>query len=252
MNLQKYERIDRLIPQQLDIIQSDEAFAFSLDALLLADFVSVRPTDKQRLVDFCSGNGVIPLLLSAKTKAPIAGIELQENIADMARRSVALNNLADRITIHQANITDTTSIFESDSMDIVTCNPPYFKVYPESKINPIAAKALARHEIAMTLEDIFVNAKYLLRQRGKLYIVHRPERLSELIILGQKNRLILKKMQFAYPKKGRNAKIVLLEFLKDGQEKGLNILPPLIIQNSNGEYSDEIQGVIYGNRNSDS
>lgn len=246
MDLKVNERIDRLIPQQLEIIQSVDTFAFSLDAILLAHFTQVRPKAKQQVVDFCSGNGVIPLLLSAKTAASIAGIEIQPDVADMARRSVKLNNLEAQITIHQASITDAGAIFKKDSVDIVTCNPPYFKVYPESKINPNEAKALARHEITMTIEDIFSNAYNILRDRGKLYVVHRPERLSELIVVGHQYKMTLKRLQLVYPKQGRNAKTVLLEFMKNGQEKGLNILQPIITQKENGEYSDEMRVLIYG------
>lgn len=245
MELKANERIDRLIPQKLNILQTDDTFSFSLDAILLADFAAVRPKANQHIVDFCSGNGVIPLLISAKTDASITGVEIQAEVAEMAKRSVQLNELEEQITIRHANIIDAGDIFKKDSIDVVTCNPPYFKVYPESRINPNEAKALARHEITMTAEDIFSNAYYILRQRGKLYIVHRPERLSELIVLGSKYKMTLKRLQFIYPKSGRNAKTILLEFMKNGHEKGLNILPPMYTQEENGEYTSEMRRLIY-------
>ena len=244
--LHSNERFDRLIPQQLDIIQSTGAFTFSIDALLLGNFARIRPKKRQLIVDFCSGNGVLPSLLSDKTEAPIHGIELQEEVADMARRSVQHNHLDDQITIHTANIQTANKLFAKDAVDVITCNPPYFKLYEESRLNPNDKKALARHEIAMTLEDIFIQAKYLLRGKGKLYLVHRPERLSELIVAGKSRQLILKRLQFIYPKPGEPAKTVLLEFMKNGQDKGLIVLPPFYTQTVDDNYSEEARHIIYG------
>lgn len=246
MELLPGERVDRLIPQALDIIQAKDAFMFSIDALLLADFANIRPKRRQQIVDFCSGNGVLPLLLAKKTDAPIAGIEIQAEMADMARRSIAGNQLEDQLTIHTANIQEAHTLFQKDTVDVITCNPPYFKLYEESRLNPSDRKALARHEIAMTLEDVFVQARHLLRGKGKLYVVHRPERLSELIVLGQQYQLILKRLQFIYPKPGQPAKTILLEFMKNGQEKGLVVLPPFYTQTIDDEYTPEARRIIYG------
>ncbi len=240
------ERFDALIPQALEIIQSDLTFSFSVDAILLAHFAQVSSSRIKQIADFCTGNGVIPLLLSAKTTAHIHGIEIQPQVADMAARSVTHNGLNEQITIHNMDLKAVNTVFAKDSMDIVTCNPPYFKRYEQSKVNLLDAKTLARHEVAMTAEDIFQQAQFVLRNRGKLYIVHRPERLSELIVLGNKYRLTLKKLQFIYPKPGKEAKTILLEFMKDGHDKGLRVLPPFYTQTAEDTYTPEMRRLIYG------
>lgn len=246
--LQAGERLDALIPQNLEIIQSDLTFSFSVDAILLAHFAQVSSSRVKQVIDFCSGNGVIPLLLSAKTsdKTQIHGIEIQPQVADMAKRSMVHNDLADKITVHQLDLKLVRDHFKKDSVDVVTCNPPYFKKYDESKVNLLDAKTLARHEVAMTAEDIFQQAQFVLRNRGKLYIVHRPERLSELIVLGNQYHLTLKRLQFIYPKPGKEAKTILLEFMKDGHDKGLRVLPPFYTQTLSDEYTPEMRQLIYG------
>lgn len=246
--LQTGERFDALIPQNLEIIQSDLTFSFSVDAILLANFAQVTSSRIKNVMDFCTGNGVIPLLLSAKTgeRTQIQGIELQPQVADMAHRSMVHNGLADKISIHQMDLKAVKSTFKKDSMDVVTCNPPYFKKYEESQVNLLDAKTLARHEIAMSAEDIFAQAQFVLRNRGKLYIVHRPERLSELIVLGNQYHLTLKRLQFVYPKPGKEAKTILLEFMKDGHDKGLRVLPPFYTQTANNTYTPEMRQLIYG------
>lgn len=248
LSLKPGERFDALIPQNLEIIQSDLTFSFSVDAILLANFAQVSSTRIKNITDFCSGNGVIPLLLSAKTgdKTVIHGVEIQSQVAEMAERSVAHNDLSEKIQIHQMDLKSVKEVFRKDSMDVVTCNPPYFKQYEDSKVNLLDAKTLARHEVAMTAEDIFTQAQFVLRNRGKLYIVHRPERLSELIVLGNKHHLTLKKLQFIYPKPGKEAKTILLEFMKDGHDKGLRILPPFYTQTEDDEYTPEMRRLIYG------
>lgn len=240
------ERIDHLIPQELEIIQSSDTFMFSIDALLLAYFTKINTRKTKRVVDFCTGNGVIPLLLSQKTQAPIFGIEIQDRIADMARRSVELNHLSKQVTIYTNNIKAVDTYFDKHTVDVITCNPPYFKVYEDSWMNPNDHKAIARHEITMTVSDIFANAFYLLRGKGKLFMVHRPERLSELIVTGSKYHMTLKRMQFIYPKPETPAKTVLLEFMKEGQEKGMIIDPPFYTQTEANTYSDEAKRIIYG------
>ncbi|OYW66804.1 MAG: SAM-dependent methyltransferase [Aerococcus viridans] len=222
------ERFDALIPQALEIIQSDLTFSFSVDAILLAHFAQVSSSRIK------------------KTNAHIHGIEIQPQVADMAARSVTHNGLNEQITIHNMDLKAVNTVFAKDSMDIVTCNPPYFKRYEESKVNLLDAKTLARHEVAMTAEDIFQQAQFVLRNRSKLYIVHRPERLSELIFLGNKSRLTLKKLQFIYPKPGKEAKTILLEFMKDGRDKGLRVLPPFYTQTAEDTYTPEMRRLIYG------
>ncbi|AMB99221.1 methyltransferase [Aerococcus urinaehominis] len=243
--LKARERIDRLIPQQLDIIQSPEYFTFSLDALLLADFAKINKRQK-RIIDFCTGNGVVPLILSQACSGQLYGVDIQPALADMARRSVALNQLEDRIKILAADINDLPTYFDQQSFDIVTCNPPYFKVYPDSRLNPNQAKAIARHEITMSLADIFSQAQYLLKEKGKLYVVHRPERLTELLVAGQHHQLTLKRMRLVQAKVDQAANTVLLEFIKRGQDKGLVVEPTLISHLANNDYSPEVRRIYYG------
>lgn len=240
------ERIDQMIQFDRQIIQSDDTFALSTDTLFLAYFARVRRRSKQKIVDFCSGNGALPLLLSSWTAAPIFGVEIQEDLADMSRRSVQLNGLGEQIQIITANIRVIENYFQRESMDLITCNPPYFKVYPDSWINPNDKKALARHELTMTLEDIFAKAFYLLKDRGRLCVVHRPERLTELIVNGSKYHLVPKRIRLVYPKPNKSSNMVLIDFIKNGKEKGLDILPPLYVYQEDGSYSLEVQSYLDG------
>ncbi|KAA9237825.1 MULTISPECIES: tRNA1(Val) (adenine(37)-N6)-methyltransferase [Aerococcus] len=245
MTLLANERIDQLSQFDRKIIQSDDTFSLSTDALFLAYFARVRKTKKQKIVDFCSGNGAIPLILSAMTDAPIEAIEIQPELADMARRSVALNHLEEQITIHTGNIKSATSLVKPESVNVITCNPPYFKVYPDSWINPNDKKALARHEIAMTLEDIFKQSQALLKERGRLVLVHRPERLTEMIQAGLKYRLIPKRLRFVHPKPDKPANTLLIDFMKQGQEKGLQVLPPLYVYTKDNVYTEEVKAYLH-------
>lgn len=240
------ERIDYLPGQALKIIQSDDTFALSTDTMFLGHFAHVRAPKHQRVLDFCTGTGALPLLLSTKTAGQIEGIELQPKLADMARRSVALNGLSERIQIRTGNITQAKTWYPINSIDLITCNPPYFKRYPNSTMNPNSQKALARHEVAMTLEDVFDQAKVLLRDKGKLCLVHRPERLSEMQALGRAYGFSLKRLALIYPRSGANANTVLVEFMKHGKESGLTILPPIIVYDEDNHYTPETQAIFYG------
>lgn len=240
------ERIDFLGKKPLKIIQSKAYFAFSTDTLFLVDFMKVRSDNRHVIVDFCTGNGVVPLLLSERTSAQLYGIEIQTKIADLARRSVKLNQLEEQITIIEDNIRNAGQHFNINSIDVISCNPPYFKRYQSSSINPNDHKALARHELAMVVEDIFYQASRLLRGKGKLFLVHRPERLNELIVLGEKYHLALKRLRFVHPKRSTEANTVLVEFHKEGQMKGLKVLPPLIAHDEDNQYSEEVKRILYG------
>lgn len=235
--LKKGERLDTFPGNELTLIQSDEAFAVSSDSLFLASFVHLRKTSNQKLLDLCTGNAIIPLLLSERTQAKMDGIELQEEIADRAKRTIQLNHKQDQITIHQGNIRHAKENFPPNSFQVMTCNPPYFKKHEDSSLNPNQAKAIARHEIEMVLEDVFIQAKALLKSMGKLYIVHRPDRLNELFYLGFKHHLPIKALQFCRPKEGKEANLVLIECLKDGQLEGTKVLEDLIVHDSNGQYT---------------
>lgn len=209
----------------LKIYQDEEKFKFSLDSILLAEFVNLKK-NPQLIVDFCTGNAPIPLILSTKTKANIYGFELQKSIYELGYLSVLENKLENQIKIVNANIKEAFEYILPESVDIVTCNPPYFKYDKESIINDDREKAIARHEIEMTFEDIVVSAKYILKNKGCLYIVHRVDRLEELISHLSKYSFAVKRLQFVYSNFQKNAIMVLIKAVKNGQI-GMKVNPPL-------------------------
>lgn len=240
------ERIDQLYSQDIRIIQNPHYFAFSLDAVMLADFV--RPNHRQRLkvVDLCAGNGAVGLFLHQKLGGTFTEVELQPQIADMATRTVQLNGLTDRYTVVNADIADVFDYVPKDSVDIVLCNPPYFPVTTQSQKNPNEALAIARHEIKTNLSGVLQQMSGLLKMNGHGYLVHRPDRLTEILMKCQQYRLAPKRLQFVYPKPGKEANILLLEVIKDGKEGGLKITPPVIVHDEAGDYMPAVQELLYG------
>lgn len=227
------------------IYQDNDYFLFSLDSMLLANFVNIKLTDK-RIIDFCSGNAPVPMLLSFRTKARIFGVELQEYIYNLGLDSVKENKMDKQITFINDDVKNVDKIFESESFDVVTCNPPYFKFNSSSLININMGKAIARHEVNLKLEDIIIKVSYLLKNNGTFAMVHRPERLIELINVMQKYNIEPKRLRMVYPKEGKNANIILVEGVKNGKS-GLKIEKPLIVYNSNNEYVDEVRKMFGGN-----
>lgn len=244
VNLKEDERLDYLLAENLRIIQSPSVFAFSLDAVLLARFVYV-PIQKGNLLDLCSGNGVIPLFLSARTKGQITGVEIQERLYDMAVRSIAYNGLENRLQMIHGDIKEMAKRLGYGKFDVITCNPPYFTTQEMGVINPNEHLAIARHEILCTLEDAIKASSDLVRQGGKVAFVHRPGRLMDIITLMRKYRLEPKRIQLVYPKIGKEANTLLIEAIKDGSPD-LKILPPIIVYNENDEYTKEIRAILYG------
>ncbi|MFD1736883.1 tRNA1(Val) (adenine(37)-N6)-methyltransferase [Bacillus salitolerans] len=239
------ERLDYLLAEELRIIQSPSVFAFSLDTVLLARFVYV-PIQKGNLIDLCTGNGVIPLLLSQRTKGNITGVEIQERIYNMAKRSIQYNQLENRIQMIHGDIKDIPMQLGHGKFDIVTCNPPYFPTPSDAEINKNQHLAIARHEIYCTLEDVVRVSSQLVRAGGKVAFVHRPGRLLDIVTLMRKYRLEPKRLQFVYPKLGKEANTILIEGIKDGSPD-LKILPPLIVYNDQGDYTKELHQILYGN-----
>ncbi|WP_227397300.1 tRNA1(Val) (adenine(37)-N6)-methyltransferase [Jeotgalibacillus aurantiacus] len=246
MNLIGDERLDYLLAENLRIIQSPTVFSFSLDAVLLARFVSV-PIQKGSLIDLCSGNGVIPLLLSCRTKGTITGVEIQERLADMAQRSFNYNELSDRLRMIQEDLNVVTPQLGHAKHDVVTCNPPYFLTPGKEELNENDHLTIARHEIMCTLEDTVRVSSELLKQGGKAAFVHRPGRLLDLITLMRQYRLEPKRIQFVYPKEGREANTILVEAAKDGKAD-VKILPPLYVYDENNEYTPDMKEILYGKR----
>ncbi|PQD93938.1 SAM-dependent methyltransferase [Pradoshia eiseniae] len=238
------ERLDYLLGEPLRIIQSPSVFSFSLDAVLLAKFVYV-PIQKGNLVDLCAGNGVIPLLLSRRTKGHIHGVEIQERLHDMAERSVQYNNLSEQITMHHEDLNKILPVLGHDKYDVVTCNPPYFLTPAKEIQNDNEHYAIARHEIMCTLEDVVRVSSQLLKQGGKAAFVHRPGRLLDILTLMRKYRIEPKRLQFVYPKAGREANTILVEGIKGGSPD-LKLLPPLVVYQDNNEYTDELKKMIDG------
>jgi tRNA1(Val) A37 N6-methylase TrmN6 len=246
VDLNDDERLDYLLSENLRIIQSPSVFAFSLDTVLLARFVYV-PIQKGNLIDLCTGNGVIPLLLSTRSKGNITGVEIQERIYNMAKRTVAYNQLEQQINIIHGDIKNMPTTLGHGKFDVVTCNPPYFPTPSQSERNKNEHLAIARHEIFCTLEDVVRVSSQLVRHGGKVAFVHRPGRLLDIVTLMRKYRIEPKRLQFVYPKAGKEANTLLIEGIKDGSPD-LKILPPLIVYNDNGEYTKEVHTILYGDK----
>ena len=221
------------------IYQDDECLRFSLDSVLLANYVTIRPTDKM-IIDLCSGNAPIPMLMSLRTKARIFGVELQKNIFDLGYESIKENKLDKQINLMNLDVLDLPMNFDAETFDIVTCNPPYFKYRESSLVNDNDSLTIARHEVRIKLEDIIKVSGYLLKNGGTLALVHRPDRIVEIINLLQKYGFEPKKMQLVYPKIGKDANTVLIEAVKNGKS-GLKVLKPLIIYDENGKYYKNIR-----------
>ena len=221
------------------IYQDNDYFLFSLDSVLLANFVTLKLTDK-KVIDLCSGNGPVPMLMSFRTKARIFGVEIQKYIYDMGVESIKENGLDNQIEFINNDVKKIDTLFEAESFDVVTCNPPYFKYQKDSLINENDGKAMARHEVRVKLEDIIKKAKYLLKNGGTFAMVHRPERLIEIINLMQKYGIEPKKIRLVYPKVEKSANILLIEGIKNGKS-GLKVERPLIVHDKYGNYVDEIK-----------
>ena len=226
------------------IYQNDDYFAFSLDSVLLANFVTIKLSDK-KIIDFCTGNAPIPMLMSFRTKARIFGVELQKEIFSMGVQSVVENKMDEQIELINLDVKNIDSRFDAESMDIVTCNPPYFKYKEDSLVNENDVKSIARHEVMLNLEDVLKSARYVLKNGGTFAMVHRPERMIEIINLMQKYNIEPKKIRLVYPKKDKEANILLIEGIKNGKT-GLKIMDPLFTHNDDGSYVDEIRKMFGG------
>lgn len=229
------------------IYQDNDYFLFSLDSVLLANFVTIKLTDK-KIIDLCSGNAPVPMLMSFRTKARIFGVEIQKYIYDMGVDSIKENRMDKQIEFINEDIKEIDKIYESESFDIVTCNPPYFKYQEDSLINENEGKAIARHEVNVKLEDIVSTAKYLLKNGGTFAMVHRPERLIEIINLMQKYGIEPKKIRLVYPKEDKNANILLIEGVKNGKS-GLKVEKALIVHNNEDKYVEEIKDMFGSDNN---
>ena len=229
------------------IYQDDDWFKLSMDSVLLANFVTINMGVKN-IIDFACGNAPIPMLLTYRTNAMIYGVEYQKCIYELGVESIKENGLDDKIKLINGDVRNIRDIFNSEFFDIVTCNPPYFKKSDSSHLNDNEVKAIARHEITLNLEDVVKSASYVLKNRGVFAMVHRTERMIEIIEVMKKYRLEPKRIQFIYPKKGKNSDLFLIEGVKNGNV-GLKMLSPIVLhEEGNDEYTDEIKK-LFGNNN---
>ncbi|MRH45008.1 methyltransferase [Aquibacillus halophilus] len=247
IDLQGDERLDYLLAEkEMKIIQSPTICAFSLDAVLLANFTYV-PIKRGSILDLCTGNAVIPLLLSRRSQAEITGVEIQPRIVDMAKRSIEINDLTNQLTVIQGDLKEMPQLLGNGKFDLVTCNPPYFKTAKTEHQNKNDYLTIARHEIKCSLEDVVKACSILTRPGGKVSMVHRPGRLVEILTLFKKYKIEPKRLQLVYPKKGKEANILLIEGIRDGSPD-LKILEPLYTFDEDGKYTKEIKEIIYGKR----
>lgn len=242
VEINENERIDDLQLKGLRIIQNIDKFCFGIDAVLLSDFADVKRN--YRVLDIGTGTGVIPILLAGKTQAKsIVGLEIQECMAEMANRSVLLNDLQSRVQIVHGDIKKYSEYFAKSSFDLVVSNPPYTNKGC-GLVNPHDSKAISRHEILCTLEDVVSSAAALLIPGGQLAMVHRPERLADIICSMRNNGIEPKYLRFVHPKPYKKPNMILIKGNKGGKPE-LKVLEPLYVYNSDGTYSDEINK-IYG------
>lgn len=237
INLKENERLDELQRNGYKIIQNPDKFCFGMDAVLLSGFA--RAKEGAVVLDMGTGTGIIPILMEAKTGAAhLTGLEIQEESADMAKRSVALNHLEHKISIVQGDIKEAGRIFDAASFDVITCNPPYM-IGQHGLQNPKAPKAIARHEILCTLEDVISQAAKLLKPGGNFFMVHRPFRLAEIMVLLHEYKLEPKRMQLVYPYVDKEPNMVLIEANRGGKPR-MTVEKPLIVYKEAGIYMPEI------------
>lgn len=236
------ERIDDLQRNGYQIIQKKKGFCFGMDAVLLSGFARVREGEKA--LDLGTGTGIIPILLEAKTEGQhFTGLEIQEEMAEMACRSVALNGLESRVDIVWGDIKEASRLFGKASFDVVTSNPPYMNDSHGLK-NPDLPKAIARHEVLCTLEDVAREAALLLKPGGRFYMVHRPHRLAEIITVLKEHKLEPKRMKLVHPFIDKDANMVLIEAVRGGRSM-MKVEAPVIVYREPGVYTEEIY-TIYG------
>lgn len=231
------ERVDDLIIDQLKVIQHEKEFCFSLDAILLSHFATVKPDIKA--VDLGTGTGVIALLLAARGAQHVTGVELSPSMADMAKRSVTLNKLKEKVAIIQGDLCKVKDILPSDNYDLVVSNPPYRPV-GGGYVSPNDKVAQAKHEVTATLNDVVNAARYLLKyRRGRFAMVHLPERMAEILTAMNHAGIEPKRLQLVYSSIAKKPTMLLVEGIR-GAKPGLEVLPPLVVYKPDGSYSNEI------------
>ena len=224
------------------IFQDTDCFSFSLDSIMLANFATIRLKDK-KIVDLGCGNGVIPLIMSLRCDKKIIGVELHSKVADMAKRSVDYNGLNDVIEIINTNMKDYVSDETFESFDLITCNPPYFKVNDKNFFKDNIENVIARHEVEITLSELMVIVKKLLKNNGNFAIVHRTDRLMEILSEFRKNNIEPKRVRFVHEKSNKESTLVLIEGQKNGKV-GLKVENPFILYNEDGSETEEYKKLL--------
>ena len=233
------ERLDDILGyKNLKIYQNSNYFAFSLDSIILANYVNIRLRDRQ-IVDFCTGNAVVPLILSKRTKAKIYGVEIQKTLANLAEKSINYNKLSDQIEVVNEDVKE-FSKKNISKFDLVLCNPPYFKINEKSSLNESYEKKIARHEIMINLEEVCDCAKKVLKDNGNLCLVHRSDRLMEILEILRSNNFEPKRIKFVYENINKESTLVLIEAQKLGKV-GLKVEKPLILYELDGTTTEEYE-----------
>ena len=242
VNINDWERVDDLHRNGYVIIQDPKRFCFGIDAVILSGFAEVKKGEN--VMDLCTGTGIIPILLEAKTEGShFTGLEIQEESVEMARRSVRLNGLEDKVTIDFGDVKNTEALYRASSFDVVTVNPPYMNEGGGLK-NGYSPKTIARHEVLCSLEDVVDAAARLLVPQGRLYMVHRPHRLTDIMVTLRNHRLEPKRLRFVHSYADRDPVMVLVEAVSNGKPM-VKVMPPLIIYKEDGEYTGEIMKIYY-------
>ena len=234
--LREFERLDDLMRSGRRIIQNTKEFCFSLDAVLLAHFPSLK--SRQRVLELGTGTGVIPLII-ADFVSHVEAVELNEVMVDLAGRNVILNELEEKITVRQGDYRKIRELYPAESFDVVLANPPYRPV-AHGQVNALSGVARARHEFTATLEDVVRAARYALRFHGTFAMVHLPERLGEILVSLHAHQMEAKRLQMVQPKAGKAPNMMLVEAVVGANPGGLKVLPPLIVHEADGGYTKEI------------
>lgn len=225
----------------LKIVQRPDMFSFSMDSMLLGYFAPITKKTR-KIMDLCTGNGPVAMYLTLRTKAHIDAVEIQDDVYDLLKKSIEMNNLTAQINTYHRNLIDIHKEVGNDQYDLVTCNPPFFKVDEDSNLPATDYKTMARHEITANLEDIIIESKRLLKNKGILYMVHRPDRLADILELLRKHKLYAKSLKFVYPRENSNANTVLVMAQKGMKDGFLKVLEPLIVHEGDS-YSEIVRDV---------
>lgn len=244
VNLYPNERIDQLFSSDVKIIQNRDVFSYSIDSVLLSRFPKLP--SRGLIVDLCAGNGAVGLFASSQTKANIVLVELQEKLADMAKRSIQLNHLEEQVRIINDDLKNLLQHVPRSQVDLILCNPPYFKASATSKKNISEHYLIARHEVTTNLDEICQVARHALKSNGRIALVHRPDRFLDILQTLTTYNLAPKRLQFIHPKKDKEANMLLIEAIKDGSADGLKILPPLVVHEETGDYTEAIREIYFG------